>query len=492
MSTEVTVESSTDAQTLWRWQSMAAALLLMAVELIWVIPWLRLLGQYSLGSSVWKMTLILAMVLFSAYLVSLGAETLYLLRNVRLGALGVLLALQLFLAPSSLIGGRSPITTIEGILRLDAGFLLTAAAVLWLWRRGATLGEETLRPMVAWGRFSQGLLAQLAYIFIDWRTQSELSEAVQRGQNGFFLFGLYLFVGLMAVTMTRVAYVSVSVSRSKNPFDWRWLFSIGGALGLVVMVAVLAGSLLTGQFRLLLQAVSVVLRGALVIVLFLFGLPSLLFSFLFMPLISWIQNLPRATPAPDNEQLMPGGIYPLYPMEGQSGPPPLSLQALCLFGALALIVILVYLSTRKTLSQKSVILPEGPESLLESGEASRLARQALRDWFEGMRQRLSPKRELMVAARVRQIYAQLLQLCAELNAPRPDSATPLEFLPVMTQIFPAREQDLETITQLYLQVRYGEYPETFTEVQKAEVAWQRIAEEGERLRKTAVIQLAKP
>ncbi len=485
MSAETSVESLSDVHASWRWQSITAALFLMAAELTWVVPWLRLLGQISLVASVWKTTLVLAIVIFSAYWVSLGIEKLHLLRSVRLGALGVLLALQLFLAPLTLVDGHSPITTVEGILRLDAGFLLSAATVVWLWRRGATLGDETLRPAFAWRRFNQGLLAQLAYTFIAWRMQAELTDAAHRGQNEFLLFGVYLFIGLMAVTMTRIAYVSASVSRSKNPFDRRWLFSIGGVLGLVVSAASVAGSLLTGQYHLLMQSISTILRLAMVVALFLLGLPALLFSFLFLPLISWIQSLPRATPAPESELLMPGEIYPLYPVNvEQGGPPPLILQALCLFGALALIVLVVYLSTRKTLSQKTVVLPEGPESLLESGAAGRLARQALQDWLDGVTHRLRPKGRALATTRIRQIYSQLLLLCAELGAPRPESATPLEFLPRMSQIFTDREQDLEAITQIYVRVRYGEYPEMLSEVQTAEAAWRRVNEEGERLKKT--------
>mgnify|MGYP001215990719 CR=1 FL=1 len=480
MSAETVVETPNMAQKFWRWQPMTAALLLMAVELMWVTPWYRLVSQLSIPPPLWKTTLILAVVLSSAYLISYGMEALRLLRSIRLGALGALLALQLIFVPLALMGGQSPITTAEGILRLDLGYLLAITTVLWLWRRGATLGSALLRPGLAWQRFGQGLLALLAYSFVSWQVQ----PAGVQSQGDFLLFSAYLFIGLLAVTLTRIAFVSGSVRQRKNPFDRRWLLSVCGVLGLVISIAALVGSLLTGQYQLLLQAASVILRGALVVGLFLLSLPALLFSFLIYPLALLIQRLPRQTPTPESDLLGPGGAYPPYPMEAsQGGPLPLPLQVLCLFSVLALVVLFVYLRTRKTLSQTAVILPEGPESLLEEGDAARLARQALQDWFEGLAQRLRPRARPLIAVRIRQIYAQLLQLCSELRTPRPDSATPLEFLPRMAEVFPDREQDLQTITQLYLRVRYGEYPETLTDVQRVEAAWQRIAEEGERRKK---------
>jgi hypothetical protein len=59
----------------------------------------------------------------------------------------------------------------------------------------------------------------------------------------------------------------------------------------------------------------------------------------------------------------------------------------------------------------------------------------------------------------------------------------LEYLPLLEGYFPSLTSDLEVITQAYLQVRYGELPESVEEVQKVEDAWDRILPVGEWLLK---------
>jgi hypothetical protein len=72
----------------------------------------------------------------------------------------------------------------------------------------------------------------------------------------------------------------------------------------------------------------------------------------------------------------------------------------------------------------------------------------------------------------------LLDLCAELERPRPKTKTPLEFIPVAFKLFSSLLAELETITQAYIRVRYGELPETEEEVENVEQAWRRIAEQA--------------
>jgi hypothetical protein len=71
-----------------------------------------------------------------------------------------------------------------------------------------------------------------------------------------------------------------------------------------------------------------------------------------------------------------------------------------------------------------------------------------------------------------------MRLSRRLGSPRPDSQTPLEFLPSLESIFPGLKTDLGEITATYLRVRYGELSETLQEVETVEAAWKRVALEG--------------
>ena len=88
---------------------------------------------------------------------------------------------------------------------------------------------------------------------------------------------------------------------------------------------------------------------------------------------------------------------------------------------------------------------------------------------------------MLAAARIRRIYIQLMELCGDLGKSRPAALTPLEFLPVLMDLFPGFENDLQIITQAYLRVRYGELPETRMEVNQVEAAWAQINAHGKEL-----------
>jgi hypothetical protein len=75
----------------------------------------------------------------------------------------------------------------------------------------------------------------------------------------------------------------------------------------------------------------------------------------------------------------------------------------------------------------------------------------------------------------------LLEISAELEMPRLAAQTPLEYLPALEKLYLGQEEDVWTITEAYLQVRYGELPESADAVARVEDAWGRIGELGRRM-----------
>ena len=88
------------------------------------------------------------------------------------------------------------------------------------------------------------------------------------------------------------------------------------------------------------------------------------------------------------------------------------------------------------------------------------------------------RQKLRAAARIRQIYAELMELSDQLEHPRADSETPLEFMPKLNLLFPQLLPEIFTITDAYNNVRYGLLPETRQEVVNVESAWTRIHQAG--------------
>ena len=124
------------------------------------------------------------------------------------------------------------------------------------------------------------------------------------------------------------------------------------------------------------------------------------------------------------------------------------------------------------------------QSILEKGDLWDILRKSLQDRLRQIGDGLASLAGLrhgqrsLAAARIRRIYAQLMEMSERLGDPRPVAQTPLEFLPTLEHTFPGREIDLEDITRAYLKVRYGELPETRQEVDQVEESWERVRVQG--------------
>jgi len=112
---------------------------------------------------------------------------------------------------------------------------------------------------------------------------------------------------------------------------------------------------------------------------------------------------------------------------------------------------------------------------------SLLLKQGLQQVASQVRSML-PRRGLLGALRIRRLYTRLIRLCGELGFPRSTAETPLEFLPTLWQLFPRSREDARLMTEAYNRVRYGERPETRSEVELVEQAWSRIKGEAGLLR----------
>jgi hypothetical protein len=173
------------------------------------------------------------------------------------------------------------------------------------------------------------------------------------------------------------------------------------------------------------------------------------------------------------ESLIPWDIFP-----------PLKIpRAWILWGTIFFFLLLILLTLRRHILKR-----EGSEeddlADLDQPDLFTLLRSALRRALDELIRQMDglfgieQARRLLAAARIRRIYARLLKLSARLGTLRPASRTPLEFLPNLQALFPSMTVELDTITQAYLRVRYGELPETVEEVQMVEHAWGRVFAES--------------
>jgi hypothetical protein len=115
---------------------------------------------------------------------------------------------------------------------------------------------------------------------------------------------------------------------------------------------------------------------------------------------------------------------------------------------------------------------------------------SMRNWLERRAERLGQRLsrlglggKLRAAARIRRIYAQLMALSAELGSPRREWQTPLEYMVTLHGLFPEHSDELAAVTGAYVRVRYGELPESRSEVTRVERAWKALKAKGGELKK---------
>jgi hypothetical protein len=58
--------------------------------------------------------------------------------------------------------------------------------------------------------------------------------------------------------------------------------------------------------------------------------------------------------------------------------------------------------------------------------------------------------------------------------PRSTTETPYEYLDTLTKVWPSNTGDAQLITAAYVKIRYGELPETQSELDEIKAAWQRL------------------
>lgn len=456
------------------WPLLAPGLLIL-VELFWIIPWYRMVIRISHVASLAESSLVLGGVMLLAFIFTHLMEKMRLLQSVQLVVLLLLLFINLLIAESLLLI-KPALAMINHLLILEPGAVVVLFFVVWMWWRGITLAHDPSRPIFAWRRFEVGLLLFMAYLFI----------AITRGDQPppLLWFMGFLFVGFLAVVFGRVSHVWIARGARKNPFDRRWLTSTASILGITILLAAVLGSLLTGQYHMILDTLVEILRLMAGVALFIISFPGLILGMLAGALLPWFMSL-AAPSTVTPTQSVPGTAYP-YPITQIYAEPMAISPAMkigCFWGLMALIILVLLIRVRRQLVKHGLDDSQTPQSLLKQGEASQLLRKMFAQTLDGLATRLKPTQRLLAAARIRRIYARLLDLSADLGHPRPPGNTPLEFLPELGEVFTTLPTELSTITQAYVRIRYGQYPETQAEIDAVEGAWFQISQEGEQLKK---------
>jgi hypothetical protein len=386
----------------------------------------------------------------------------------------------------------TPLKTLSNFPALIPNEFLIAVFVLLAGRRGAALAHAAISPETVRGDFQVGLTAFFFFTVLNTLVTGETVPALML--QSFFLFAL------LAMGMARVATLGELRGGTNSPFERRRILSLVVTTFVIVEFAYWLAQVMSGEdaaipaFLLGLAFFSALLLSIPILLLLLYGIFGLLQNYQqqIAPVVGEVGEMVRQF-LEFLDQLWQGleafgnvladkliFLKPFFQWFFAIGP---LLRGVVLVGVLVLIMGLVLLNLYIRERRRRELLGEELESVFSAQDFLKMLRSALRQRGQDAAKFLAnllPNEQHRAAARIRRIYAELMDLCTQLNHPRPEALTPLEFLPALDKLFPSSHEDLHTITAAYLKVRYGELPETRKEVRAVEEAWGRVKGDGKR------------
>jgi len=464
------------------------AFMLMGMQLAWIVPLYQLFTRLTAPVSIHQSYFIFGGVMLGAHLLHLTLLSLKLRAAPTRFVLVLFAAAAILLSVKLLVFRYIPMTfdnlftrtleTVPDISGLVRPELLVALTVVLVWQRGMALAVEPLGPKRVMRHFQAGVGALLLFALL---ASAEADGAV-------FSLGLFILCGLLALAGARFSFLGQLRGGSPFAFQPVWVLGIiaAGALLLGIsgvfgraaggsLTGVVAGAL-GGAWRALSNGFIKLTRPFVVLV-----------ARTWERILAWFQGMTGGTDA--NTFLLDDGLSNTTEelmdiMErpawiDQAG----AVVQTVAIGLIIVVAILVALRLVRHYRQQSANeMDEERESILGWGELGSILRQLLRRRGEEMRAattRLTTRQQRRAAARVRQLYAELLILGQELDVSRPAACTPREYIPFLEGQLTGCRSELITLTDSYQRVRYGELPETSDDVARVERAWNRIAAVGE-------------
>jgi len=478
-----------------------APLAVILMEVFWIYPWLVWLGKWQ--KLVWnRPPLSLASLVFLVGVSFLATRYFrsrqWPVRWVRLSIIaGGLLAVFLVLrfeygAGFSLVSGQWFIHTTEIILDSFSNthpVVLAVPAAAYLWWRGIHWGHSTLYFGDIYRSFLNGITALVALIIIwgfsmGFGTLAGLASTVGIHVAGFFFFGL------VALALGHLRGIQQRMLREESGavFSRRWFFIVIGVVAVIVLLGVGVASIFSTEFVSMLGGFF----GSI------FDLLRQAIYYVFIPIGYLVEGLVRVgqffislirrgsydyptanftdmgeVPAAASTQGIPAGVI-------------LGLKwAFFVIIAAVIAFLLVRAISRIRPSRSETGIEEIHESLWsweglktdlrlflgmlwsrfhrkkEVEPESRLPEWYMGDDFEGM-------------LGVRDIYRHLLFEASSAGKARRSEETPYEYARRLEKALPEGVEPVDGITDLYVEVRYGDIEAGGTQVSNANILWRTL------------------
>lgn len=350
--------------------------------------------------------------------------------------------------------------------------------LVYLWSRAIHLANRGLTAERVGFSFRSGVVILVGASFF-------VSVFAKLDVSGFVI--PYFFFALVAVALARIEEVSLLPNSTRVPFSSFWIGSTVGAVVVLVLLGVtISVFFLGGGLQMVVRWLSPLLVVFQVIVV---GLGALI-----LILLDWILALFSIDLSAFGQ-----GLREVFERLGQMLAPPLPvpppgsevqtrplvlgiLQATITIAIPVGIILLVLLFTWRRLVQERRKEPreETRESMFSTGALVRNLRTMFQDGLDRLGElahlasRFGPSSRFLAAVSIRRIYTNLVRLATEGGYPRSEAQTPYEYLQTLYQALPGSKEDLDVITDAYVNAHYGQVPDTREELQRIRDCWERV------------------
>ncbi len=454
-------------------------ILVSAMELSWLYPWLAILGHAATGyERVLKPGIAFGLFFLAMLVAQLLSRGRIANRYQRIAVGGLILLTALLLIQAQvyssmpLLSFRWLGSSLAHLLRFERAmsrelFLMLATFVLW-WR-GLRTSQDLLITDVVGFKFRIGILLLIGLLVVQALTYRE-------DMIGWVL-SLFL-CGLVAVALARIKD-GTPAGQASGRFSLPWLFFLLVGAGGTLLLGLLLSTLFTTE-TVISRALRPVFHALRVVFLYALVAISYVLIWAINAIVQWFVQMFVTDEAITLE------TFALSPLEmpdlGQTGEvvaPPAwfdwvqqGVVALAVVGLFALLLLVVR-RWRLAPSDRSDVWRE---SVWSSGEVGRGLLEGLRGGLRQLAALLSGQegRRAYSAATVRKMYASLLALAERRGLARQPSRTPFEYLPALRGAFPGWGAELQALTRAYVEAHYGQLPDTEAELQALHDAWQHI------------------
>jgi hypothetical protein len=464
------------------------------MEVFWVYPWLVWLGSWPVfneGRPILSLASVIITLALSLLVTRLTLRQAWSIARVRIVIIGGGLVVILFVLGVDYRAGYVFLSgpwfayvgrTLAATFSNPGPIVVALPALLYLWWRGIILGQTTSYFRDIYRTFILGMVA-LVFLIIFWQISAASERFTAPGADiGLYVMAFFFF-GLVSIATCHIYVMRRSMPKEEAALTSmrRWLPIMLGVIGGMVLIGFgLASIFSPDMFDSIgrgFSAVGAFLGKALTYILWpLFFVLEWLFRF-FKYLLSLLRGAPPQT---DNATF--GNQNLIFPEGTSADIPPWVTEAIKWF-VVALIIGLVLFILAKAVSRlRTRRLRDEIEEIHESLFSWRGLRDDLRELLGMMGDRFRRKPvvpgpvfdEDAAGMDIREIYKHVLWEGSRSGVPRRRHETAAEYSIRLGKRVPESGEPLEDITALYQNARYGDMKLPETQVESANIWWQKL------------------